>query len=54
MAETGGRNQRRIANLKSTSSKDTNATDLEDEMLLSSLKEQKSLSYHLGWSKDKV
>lgn len=54
MAETGGRNQRRIANLKSASSKDSNnATDSEDEMLLSSLREQKSMTYHFGWSNEK-
>ena len=54
MAVTGGRNQRRIANLKSASSKDSNnATDSEDEMLLSSLREQKSMTYHFGWSNEK-
>lgn len=53
MAATGGRNQRRIANLKTVTSKDVNPSDSEDEILLSSLRDQKSISYHMGWSNER-
>jgi hypothetical protein len=53
MAATGGRNQRHIANLKTVSTKDQNESDSDDDVIICSLNEQKTISYHFGWSNEK-
>jgi hypothetical protein len=53
MAATGGRNQRRIANLKTVSTKIQNESDSDDDVIICSLNEQKTISYHFGWSNEK-
>jgi hypothetical protein len=53
MAATGGCNQRRMANLKTVSTKDQNESDSDDDVIICSLNEQKTISYHFGWSNEK-
>jgi hypothetical protein len=52
MAATGGRNQRRIANLKTATKEEMNKSDSGDDVLLCSIREQKTISYHIGWSNE--
>jgi hypothetical protein len=52
MAATGGRNQRRIANLKTATKEEVNKSDSDDDVLLCSIREQKTISYHIGWSNE--
>lgn len=53
MAATGGRNQRRIANLKSENVKSVVDIDIEKDILLESVTEQRKMTSHLEWNDEK-
>ena len=54
MAATGGRNQRRITNLKSESVENQKGSTDEDVMILkSSIQAQVAMNNHLSWNDEK-